>query len=79
MIQRALIAASAAALFAAALPAIATAGEKPVKCSGVNSCKGTSACKTASNSCKGKNSCKGMGWTRTDSESDCVSQGGKVI
>ncbi len=79
MIKRALIAASAAALFATALPAIAMADEQPVKCSGVNSCKGTSSCKTALNSCKGQNSCKGLGWRQAATESECVSRGGKVL
>lgn len=79
MIKRTLLAASAAVLFASAIPSIATAGESPVKCRGVNSCKGTSACKTASNSCKGQNSCKGMGWSETSNESECLSRGGKVL
>lgn len=72
-----LLAASAAALFAAGTTTIAHA-EETVKCSGANSCKGTSSCKTALSSCKGKNSCKGMGWTTTSAK-DCTSKGGKII
>ena len=41
-----LVAATAAALFAAGATVTARA-EGTVKCSGVNSCKGTSACKTS--------------------------------
>ena len=58
------LAASAAALFAAGTLATARA-EEAVKCSGINSCKGTSSCKTALSSCKGKNSCKGNGGCKT--------------
>ena len=73
-----LVAASAAALFAAGTTVTARA-EGTVKCSGVNSCKGTSACKTSLSSCKGKNSCKGLGWTTTASEQECTAKGGKVL
>lgn len=73
-----LLAASAAALFAASVGQIARADEA-VKCSGVNSCKGTSSCKTSLSSCKGKNSCKGMGWITVSSSKECTSKGGKVL
>lgn len=79
MTKRSLCIASAAAAFAlGALATTASAEGASVKCSGINSCKGTSACKTASSSCKGQNSCKGMGWTHTETASDCTSKGGKV-
>ena len=73
-----LLAASAAALFAACATHVARA-EEAVKCSGVNSCKGTSSCKTALSSCKGKNSCKGMGWITVSSAKECATKGGKVL
>ena len=72
-----LLAASAAALFAAGVTTAAHA-EELVKCRGINSCKGTSSCKTALSSCKGKNSCKGMGVTVTTAE-ECTAKGGKVL
>ena len=50
MNKRALIAASAAALFAMGGATVPVSAESNVKCAGVNSCKGTSACKTASSS-----------------------------
>jgi len=73
-----LVAATAAALFAAGATVTAHA-ESKVKCSGVNSCKGTSSCKTSLSSCKGKNSCKGLGWSTTSSEQECTAKGGKVL
>ena len=72
-----LLAASAAALFAAGVTMAARA-EESVKCSGINSCKGTSSCKTALSSCKGKNSCKGLGWTMVNAK-DCTTKGGKIL
>ncbi len=72
-----LLAASAAALFAAGVSTVRA--EEAVKCSGINSCKGTSSCKTALSSCKGKNSCKGMGWTTVSSAKECTTKGGKVL
>ena len=72
------LAASAAALFAAGTLATARA-EEAVKCSGINSCKGTSSCKTALSSCKGKNSCKGLGWVNVGSATECTTKGGKVL
>jgi hypothetical protein len=72
-----LLAASAAALFAAGT--ITVRADEAVKCSGINSCKGTSSCKTALSSCKGKNSCKGLGWTLVSSAQECTTKGGKVL
>lgn len=72
------LAAAAAALFATAVPTVATAADGMVKCSGVNSCKGTSECKTASSACKGHNSCKGQGWVSKKSAEECTKAGGKV-
>ena len=59
------LAASAAALFAAGVLTTARADEA-VKCSGINSCKG-------------KNSCKGLGWINTSSAKECTTKGGKVL
>ena len=72
-----LLAASAAALFAAGVMT-APRAEEPVKCSGINSCKATRSCKTALSSCKGKNSCKGLGWTMISAK-DCTAKGGKIL
>ena len=72
------LAASAAALFAAGTLATARA-EEAVKCSVFYSCKGTSSCKTALSSCKGKNSCKGLGWINASSAKECTTKGGKVL
>jgi hypothetical protein len=82
MTKRALLIASAAAMFGAgALASPAMAGEKQpiVKCGGVNSCKGTGACKTALNSCKGQNTCKGLGWREASTSDECTIRGGKVL
>ena len=70
------LAAAAATMFAFA-PMSATAGEKSVKCSGINSCKGTSACATATTSCAGQNSCKGQGWIKA-TKAECDEKGGTV-
>lgn len=70
------LATAAAAMFALA-PVPAMAGEKTVKCMGVNACKGHSSCKTASSSCKGQNSCKGQGFVEVSKEV-CDQLGGKV-
>ena len=78
MNKRALIAATAAAVFAAGVSGAASADSAPVRCSGANSCKGTSACATANSSCKGMNSCKGQGWTEMKTAEECMSRGGKV-
>ena len=66
MDKRAVLAATAAALFTMGVSGLAAAdshteGEK-VKCEGVNSCKGQSECKTDHSECGGHNSCKGKGW-----------------
>jgi hypothetical protein len=74
-----MVAAAAAAMFAAGTVATAPAfAGEGVKCSGANSCKGTSACKTASSSCAGQNACKGQGWTKAASAEACTKAGGKV-
>ena len=73
-----LIAAAAAALFAAGTIASVAQAQDGVKCAGVNSCKGTSACKTASSSCKGMNACKGQGWISVKDTAECTSKGGKI-
>lgn len=72
------IAAAAAAMFAAGTIATVSHAQSSVKCAGVNSCKGTSACKTASSSCKGMNACKGQGWVSAKDAAECTSKGGKV-
>ena len=74
-----LIAATAAALFAAGSIASVAQAQDGVKCAGINSCKGTSACKTATSACKGMNACKGQGWISTKDAAECTSKGGKVI
>ena len=79
MNKRALIAASAAALFAMGGASVPASADGPVKCAGVNSCKGTSSCKTLSSSCKGKNSCKAQGWTEVSTAQECTTKGGKVL
>ena len=72
------IAAAAAALFAAGTIASVAQAQDCVKCAGANSCKGTSACKTATSSCKGTNACKGQGWISVKDQAECTSKGGKV-
>ncbi|MBX3500493.1 MAG: hypothetical protein KF889_13675 [Alphaproteobacteria bacterium] len=72
------IAAAAAAMFAAGTIASVSHAQAGVKCTGINSCKGTSACKTASSSCKGMNACKGQGWVSAKDAAECTSKGGKV-
>ena len=79
MTSRAMIvAATAAALFAAGTIAAVTPAQADVKCAGANSCKGASACKSASSACKGQNACKGQGWVSTKDEASCKAAGGKV-
>jgi uncharacterized membrane protein len=75
----ALIAAAAAAMFAAGSVASVTQAQDGVKCSGINACKGQSACKTASSECKSMNACKGQGWISTKDATECTNKGGKVI
>ncbi|HYX01725.1 MAG TPA: hypothetical protein VE963_06535 [Reyranella sp.] len=77
--QKKLIIAGAAALFAAGtLAASAQTTQSPSgsgmtnkDCKGVNACKGQSACKSAANACKGQNSCKGKGWLSVGSAIEC--------
>jgi len=73
----AVIAATAAALFAAGTIAPVAQAEGGVKCTGGNSCKGQSACKSASNACKGQNACKGKGFTTTSTSLECQAVGGR--
>lgn len=77
--KTALVAAAAAAMFAAGAIASVAHAQSGVKCSGINSCKGTSACKTATSACKGMNACKGQGWTEVKDAAECTSKGGKVM
>ncbi len=89
MKKGAIVAAMAAGLFTAALPAASRAADTDkVHCYGINECKGQGACKGAGscsgkNSCKsvgscaGTNSCKGKGWIET-SEKECRAKGGRV-
>ncbi len=72
------IAAAAAAMFAAGTIASVSHAQAGVKCTGINSCKGTSACKTATSSCKGMNACKGQGWVSAKDQAECTSKGGKI-
>jgi hypothetical protein len=76
----AVLAAAAAALFAAGTIAVVSAPAEAagVKCTGANACKGQSACKTASSSCKGQNACKGKGWVDAKDAADCTKKGGKA-
>ncbi|WP_119420411.1 BufA2 family periplasmic bufferin-type metallophore [Desertibaculum subflavum] len=73
-----LVAATAAAFFAAGTIAAVSPARADVKCVGANACKGTSACKTASSACKGRNACKGQGWVSTKDEAACKAAGGKA-
>ena len=59
----------------------AKAGDKDVKCAGVNSCKGHGACAAAdgSHACAGKNECKGKGWVKAKSAEECTKKGGTVV
>ena len=59
------IAATAAALFAAApTPALAAeqGAEALIHCHGVNACRERGNCKSAENKCKAQNACKGQGF-----------------
>jgi len=77
--QKKIIAAGAAALFAASTfgagaqtiqsPTHGTGATKD--CKGVNACKGQSACKSANNACKGQNACKGKGWLSVNNAIEC--------
>jgi hypothetical protein len=64
-VQKKIIIAGAAALFAAS-PLVASAqtpsspsgsGMASKDCKGINACKGQGACKSANNACKGHNAC----------------------
>jgi hypothetical protein len=71
------IAAAAAGLFVAGVPAVNAADDSvKVKCYGANACKGQAECKTAMNSCKGHNSCKGQGFVMMD-EKACLAHFGR--
>ena len=78
--QKKIIIATAAALFAASTfaanaqtPSSPATGPVASKdCKGVNACKGQSACKSASNACKGQNDCKGKGWVSVTSAFECT-------
>jgi hypothetical protein len=74
-----LIAAAAAAMFAAGTVATTAQAQAGVKCAGTNACKGTSACKTASSACKGQNACKGQGWSQAGTSLECTVRGGRVM
>ena len=77
--QKKIIIASAAALFAAGTIAASAqtiqspsgSGTVNKDCKGVNACKGQSACKSAANACKGQNACKGKGWLSVGSSIEC--------
>jgi Spy/CpxP family protein refolding chaperone len=77
--QKKIIVASAAALFAASTFAASAqtinspsgSGMLGKDCKGVNACKGQSACKSATNACKGQNACKGKGWVSVTSTFEC--------
>jgi hypothetical protein len=77
--QKKIIVASAAALFAASTFAASAqtiqspsgSGQLNKDCKGVNACKGQSACKSATNACKGQNACKGKGWVSVGSTIEC--------
>ena len=71
------LAATAASMFAMAVPTTASAGEDKIHCYGVNSCKGTSSCKTANSACKGQNSCKATGFVSVTNDV-CTQLGGTV-
>jgi hypothetical protein len=80
----ALIAASVAGLFGAAVAGSARGADEPqqmadqqVLCQGINSCKGQSACAGAGHACAGKNGCKGQGAMKTSAK-DCQAKGGTV-
>jgi hypothetical protein len=74
----AVLATTAAMLFAMAPVSTAVAAEGGVQCMGINACKGQGACKTADNACKGQNACKGHGLTPAASEQECTEKGGTV-
>lgn len=74
----AVLATTAAMLFAFAPVASTHAEEAQVQCTGINACKGQGACATANNSCKGQNACKGQGFVMASAR-ECADQGGTVM
>ncbi|HEY3859947.1 MAG TPA: hypothetical protein VGM47_10120 [Gammaproteobacteria bacterium] len=70
------LAALAAALFAAAPLAADQPGNSTGKCFGVNACRGKSSCKSPGHSCKSQNACKGQGFV-TVSKDTCEQIGGR--
>ena len=72
------IAAAAAAMFAAGTVSTVAFAADAVKCMGANACKGQSACKGGNHACKGQNACKGQGMTVTSTALECVAQGGNA-
>ncbi len=75
-----IIAAAAAAMFAAGTVSSVAFADDGVKCMGANACKGQSACKggTASPG-KGQNACKGQGFAEAKDVAACTAAGGKVL
>jgi hypothetical protein len=73
----AVVAAAAAALFAAGTIASVAQAQSGIKCVGGNSCKGQSACKSATNACKGQNACKGKGFITASTTLECQASGGR--
>ena len=75
---RTAIAAAAAAMFVAGVPATKTAddGSAKIRCYGANACKGQAECKTSMNSCKGHNACKGKGFVMM-TEKACLDHFGR--
>lgn len=73
----AVLAITAASVFALTPVAALATGKHKVDCYGVNSCKGKGKCKTPDNACKGKNSCKGKGIIPM-SKKMCEKKGGTV-
>lgn len=73
----AVIAATAAALFAAGTIASVAHAQAGIKCIGGNACKGQSACKTATSACKGMNACKGKGFITAGTSLECQASGGR--
>lgn len=73
-----IIAAAAAAMFAAGTVSSVAFADDGVKCMGANACKGQSACKGGQSPSKGQNACKGQGWAPAKDAAACTAAGGKV-
>lgn len=73
----AVLAITAASVFALTPVASVAMGKHKVNCYGVNGCKGKSKCKTPDNACKGRNACKGKG-VMPMSKKMCDKKGGTV-